>query len=350
MEKQTNKRDIYIDIIKGIGITSIVIGHASWNLNIAGCIIPIGIFVYLYHLAIFLFCSGYLFNDTIQNYWAFVAKKLKGIYKPFLIYSIVYLLFRNLFINMGILNGEKFSISELLITVTNLITFNSVGEFLSAFWFLPMMFFAVVFWGTICYITQSIKNIHMREIIRIIMCCIVGGIGLYATESHFGLLCNIQISYLMVPIVALGYYFKTFDGKRFLNIGVMVIAMTVMVGVIRSDIGIIELSKYMIINKIAFYPVTICGIYFCLVLAKCFMRIDVVANAFALIGRSSFEIMALHFLMFKCVDYFVCKMSGQLGVLNKFPYSFENLWPVYYVIGILGPIFIRVLIKKVRYP
>lgn len=48
MEK-TIKRNKLIDICKGIGIISIVIGHASWNIPIGNIDIPIGPFVYLYH-------------------------------------------------------------------------------------------------------------------------------------------------------------------------------------------------------------------------------------------------------------------------------------------------------------
>ena len=54
MEK-TIKRNKLIDICKGIGIISIVIGHASWNIPIGNIDIPIIPFVYLYHLAIFFF-------------------------------------------------------------------------------------------------------------------------------------------------------------------------------------------------------------------------------------------------------------------------------------------------------
>ena len=77
MDIKTNKRDEFVDIVKGIGIISIVVGHASWDLIIGGYVIHIGSFVYLYHLAIFLFCSGYLFKEPIQDYWMFIAKKLK---------------------------------------------------------------------------------------------------------------------------------------------------------------------------------------------------------------------------------------------------------------------------------
>ena len=52
MEKQ---RDTLIDLLKGIGIISIVIGHSSWILPGIG--FPMGPFVYTYHIMIFFFVA-----------------------------------------------------------------------------------------------------------------------------------------------------------------------------------------------------------------------------------------------------------------------------------------------------
>ena len=97
MEK-TIKRNKLIDICKGIGIISIVIGHASWNIPIGNIDIPIGPFVYLYHLAIFFFCSGFLYKKEENDWGEFLKKKIKALYFPFVIYSVSFLLFRNFFI------------------------------------------------------------------------------------------------------------------------------------------------------------------------------------------------------------------------------------------------------------
>ena len=78
MEK-TIKRNKLIDICKGIGIISIVIGHASWNIPIGNIDIPIGPFVYLYHLAIFFFCSGFLYKKEENDWGEFLKKKIKSI-------------------------------------------------------------------------------------------------------------------------------------------------------------------------------------------------------------------------------------------------------------------------------
>ena len=90
MSAKDNKRDLFVDAVKGIGIISIVIGHASWDISLGSHVIHAGPFVYLYHLAVFAFCTGYLFKPDIPDIWSYVGKKAKGLYRPFLLYSLLY--------------------------------------------------------------------------------------------------------------------------------------------------------------------------------------------------------------------------------------------------------------------
>ena len=77
MEKKKNR--LYWNIIKGIGILCIVIGH-SWKL-LSG-------FVYLFHLAIFFFVGGYLYNDEkySEDPYLYFANKLKNNWKKYVLF------------------------------------------------------------------------------------------------------------------------------------------------------------------------------------------------------------------------------------------------------------------------
>ena len=56
--------------------------------------------------------------------------------------------------------------------------------------------------------------------------------------------------------------------KWIVNPAGLVVSFLTLVWVVELDIGIIELIRYQIINHYVFYPVTICGIWFCLCLGK----------------------------------------------------------------------------------
>lgn len=350
MEENVKKRDSYIDVIKGIGILSIVIGHASWDITLGGFTLHVGSFVYLYHLAIFFFCSGYLYKDTVTDYWNFVAKKLKGLYKPFFIYTVIYLIFRNLFIDMGILQADKYTLGNWMISLTNTLTFNGVGEFLCAFWFLPVLFFALCLYTAINYLTRNISLKYVREGIRFFCVVVLGVVGVYVTENQYGLLYNMQIAYLMVPVIALGHYFALYREKidKFINVVGLAISVVILVWVIEQNMGIIELSKFMIINRYVFYPVTICGIYFCLCLGKLLCRSMKVTKLFSMAGCMSFDIMALHFLALKLVDYLICNITGNVEKLSAFPHTFTSIWLIYYIVGLILPMLIKSIAVKIK--
>lgn len=343
MQADVKARDPFIDVVKGIGILSIVIGHASWDIPAGSITIHAGPFVYLYHLAIFFFCSGYLYKDRIENFQDFAARKLKGLYGPFLGYSALYLVFRNLFIFMGILKAAPYTPGEWIVVITNTIAFQSIGEFLSAFWFLPVLFFAICLYAAVFFLTRGISRKGLREGIRILCFAAAGVVGLYTTEHQYGMLFNLQISYLMIPVIALGHYAAAAKEKRKLVIHLpgLVISFFLLVLVVESDIGMIELSRFQIISRYAFYPVTICGIWFCLCLADLLCRSKRLTGWFSLAGRMSFDIMALHFLALKLVDFVACHITGQTGLLAEFPHSFTGLWPLYYVAGMTVPVLLK---------
>lgn len=333
-------RNRWIDICKGIGIISIVVGHASWDLPIGNINIPIGPFVYLYHLAIFFFCSGYLYKKEENDWGLFLKKKVKALYIPFVKYSILFLLFRNLFLDWGILEGERTTVGSLVISVTNIITFNSLGEFLSAFWFLPVMFITVLIYATIFIWTKKRIKSPYSDIVRFIICFVIGCVGVVVTEKQYGLLYNMQISYIMVFVVEVGYIYNKYEWcvKKYVGIWSAIICGLILMMILRADIGIVELSKFMVINKYAFYPVTLVGIIFCISLSVAIDKTQKIGNVFSYIGRNSFDIMALHFLSFKIIDYVACLIRNDFTNLDAFPHTFVKLWPLYYIIGVGLPL------------
>lgn len=340
------KRNLFIDAVKGIGIISIVIGHASWDINVGTHVIHIGAFVYLYHLAIFAFCSGYLFKEDNFDIWSYVGKKVRGLYKPFFIYSILYLATRWIWVKIGIVSGTQYTITDYVINLSNILTFNSMGELLGAFWFVPMLFFSSILYAAIQKTTVKVANETIREGLRVCMYIVCGIVGVFAMKYNLGLLCNLQVSYLFVPIMAAGAYFKKFSGEKILTLPGLALSFGIMCYVVYSDLGIIELSRFMIINEWLFYPVTFVGIYFVLTLASILVKGNIFKNGLAKIGQYSFDIMALHFFAFKIVDYIVCHLINRLDSLGGFPRAFDTLWPVYYIVGIILPIFIKRVFER----
>jgi len=79
-------RDNTITIAKAIGILCVVMAHAmnpewlTWKV------------IYTFHMPLFFLLSGYCFKEKyLDDAKAFVVRKIKGIYVPIVIYSLVFL-------------------------------------------------------------------------------------------------------------------------------------------------------------------------------------------------------------------------------------------------------------------
>lgn len=78
-----NQRYEYLDIAKGMGILAVVWAHiltVGWSHR----------FIYAFHMPLFFFISGYLFNSAkFPSFKAFFLKRSKRLLVPYAIYSVV---------------------------------------------------------------------------------------------------------------------------------------------------------------------------------------------------------------------------------------------------------------------
>ena len=94
-------RNTVISICKGIAIILMVMGHAE---------VPdlLSNFIYVFHMPLFFIAAGYFFSRKyVDDPWSFCQRRFKGLYIPFLKWSLVFLLLHNLWFHIGLLN-ERF--------------------------------------------------------------------------------------------------------------------------------------------------------------------------------------------------------------------------------------------------
>lgn len=100
MTPPSSGRNRTIDIGKGIAIILMVIGHCetpSWMVS----------WVYLFHMPLFFMAAGYFFTrKNLEQPWQFVTKRFKGLYVPFVKWSVFFLLIHNMLFKIGILNEQ----------------------------------------------------------------------------------------------------------------------------------------------------------------------------------------------------------------------------------------------------
>lgn len=223
---------------------------------------------------------------------------------------------------------------------------------LSAFWFVSMFFIGVSMFMLLYYHAEKMKF----PIIWHILCGVLTAIvGIWLNDNEVILQYHIQTSVLGITVIYLGYLFQHYRQymMKYLQWWLSPILGIVIWKILSLNIGMVELSANMILHPLIFYPITILGITFCICIAQGFDKVGVLRTLFCTAGKNSYHIMALHIITFKCFDLMICKI-WKLGneTLECFPYSFEKLWPIYYIVGVAVPLILvygeRWLIERTR--
>jgi len=331
------RRDPYIDILKGIGIISVVIGHSGTFLP--GVSFPTTKFVYLYHLMIFFFTAGMVYKpEKSTDPFQYLGKQLKGSIPLYVKYNIIFLLFHNIFVRIHMLGEGIYGINNYIINVISILLMSHSETFGGALWFIPMFLFAKGVFGVTFQLAQKARRPHAVHLCFII---VLAFIGLYTNYFGMYLLYHVQTSLLGVPVIYAGYFFgkyrksfsKATHPAAILPYGGILVLISLL------NIGQIELSANMIINPALFYPVTFVGIGFCLATAQLLQKWHISRYLFSYAGRKSYHIMASHFLIIKLVDLALGTISNkEPSVLSQFPYSFHGLGWLYTLLGVGIPL------------
>ena len=328
------KRDTLVDILKGIGIVSVVLGHG-------GTLLPgweqisTTAFVYLYHLMVFFFAAGMVYNpEKYRDPYVYIGRQIKGSLPLYVCYGIVFLLLHNALGAMGLLDVQPYALSETVIWGVSILTFQHTELLLGPLWFVPMFllaksFFAVGF--------QKAHQSRCRLLLHLIVIVAAAAVGLYTNYYGMYLPFHVQTAFLGIPVIYLGYLFNRYREKLipFANPLTAILTGAFMYWFLKQNMGYIELSQNSIISPLLFYPITLIGMWFCVSVAASIQKIPLLTKLFSYFGSISFHIMALHMLVFKIFD----RICGQVlhwdaQLITRFPTALDNIGLVYTILGL----------------
>lgn len=134
---KVQQRDKTLDIAKGICIILMVIGHS-------GCPTYLYDFIYMFHMPCFFFISGWLLSDKyLSNLKRGLYQKAKGSYYPFVKWTLIFLLFHNVFASMHIYENY-YSWQTFMERIIRTFTMTGSESLLGGFWFLISLFWASI--------------------------------------------------------------------------------------------------------------------------------------------------------------------------------------------------------------
>lgn len=153
------ERNILVDKLKGYACFLVLFGHVTMGIRLAGIAIPsffagVEQFVWSFHVALFLFLSGVVYQETGE--WKrqktkvrFVLHKLLNLGVPYVVFSAVYILINSL---VGQANNQS-SVRDILA-----IWKTPVAQY----WFLYALFFQFCIWT---FLSGILKNWQITLIV-----------------------------------------------------------------------------------------------------------------------------------------------------------------------------------------
>lgn len=331
MEQQNN----IVTLTKAMGIILMVFAHAMPPDHILWMVI------YTFHMPLFFIMSGYCFKEKyLDDAKQFVVRKIKGIYVPFVAFSMVFLALHNVFCKLYIyeptwLYGWKNYLWETSRIVTRM---SHAGGMLGTFWFLKELFLGnLIFYGAM----RLSRKFKMKgKWVTII--------GLFALAE---IMCIFQlripyfgVSYVSVRtacLIAFGYIWKQRDwhiDNWWLWLGgIAVIAIDVYL-----DRGgyLTTLPLRLLIYYIPAVAGTMMTYELCRrIVNSRWLIVKRIEQGLVFIGQHTLAIMALHLLSFKLVTYGIIRVHHlSIDRLYEFPvlYDYINGWSVLLIYTLVG--------------
>lgn len=176
---KNNDRIEYLDILKGIGIIVMIMGHVGFGTTFL-------ILTHAFHMPLFFFVTGYLYHK--KGVLNTVKSKARPLLLPYFLWGGVYLLLEIL---LHTIDSQDF---------VHLFLVNTEGD-IGAVWFLTAMFFAIVIYACV----DSIRNRIVVDII-VLLLAILG--NLWTTIFNFRLPWALDVSLVAVGIMHVGRKFS----------------------------------------------------------------------------------------------------------------------------------------------
>lgn len=334
-------RNNYISIAKAIGIILMVVGHS-------GCPSAIGRFIYLFHMPLFFVCSGYFFREITNktSLMSFYKKRIKGLYLPYLKWSLLFLLLHNVFRHFHITGSVIYHAQDYIRQFIRLLTMTDYELLIRPFWFIKELLFASV-------IVASISIIRAR---------LFPNIGTF-TLLFFSLTIAIIAKFLpLIPLIgdcsllflSIAYFYSGILIQKYkpsipFTTSMMFISFfVVLIGSVLFT-GTIDMRFTTAKNMLPYYLLSLSGIIMVFCISKKLEKLSF-NSTFFYIGNNTMPILALNLLALKIGNlikiwiYYlpINKLSSYTVIYERNSY----FWVIYTIIGISIPLLVHFLYNR----
>ena len=339
MTNRLDKKN-HVAIAKAIGIILMVAGHSGMPSTY------IDNFIYIFHMPLFFFCSGYFFKEIYDyaDLQRLIFKRLSSLYVPYLKWSLAFVLFHNLFYYLH-LYDSSYNMNEYLWHCIKTITMSDYEIFLRPFWFLKALLWASISAGFLSYLCNRIKIIFNTK--RIIILILAITMLLKVIDSHLPIIGDCSLITFGIVYIYSGLFYRQYENRIHIKFSVLaVFFFIVLIGSIYFN-GIIDMRYTTVTNTIPYYILSLFGIIFVNEISIMLNRnnYNIIKSPLYYIGNHTMPILALHLLTFKIGNlakvWIYDLPIERLADYTKIPEHNGIFWFVYVFLGVTIPLLIN---------
>jgi len=340
-------RNTEMDILKGLGILIVVIGHIyepfTW--------FP----PYSFHMALFIFISGYFYKPNYEtDVISFIKKRFISLAVPYFYYNIffcfvtIFLLYKYNLSGLGML--PYFSLHNLF--VEPFISGHQFHFFLAGWFVIQLLITQIIF----LFLYKFFKKINNNLYFALLFFAILSLLGVYLGNHGFneGWKLLIGRTLFSLGFFYLGYFYKEkLASKQIFNsyyLFVMLILQIILIYNFKDITYIMVFENY---RGHLFLPiiVSINGIYLFLFISRALSKVLPGKDILITIGQKSFHILANHLFVFFLINFIYVKRHNlDMKVLNNVYYRFyvDKNWIIYVTCAIILPLLFALTVQKIR--
>ena len=325
-----------IYVAKALGIICVVVGHSGS---------PFADFIYLFHMPLFFFISGYLYQDhyTLKPV-LLIKKRIKSLYIPFVKYGIIFLIFHNIFARLHLYSDfQLYTWKQYLREFANIVTFGGTETFLGIFWFITSLFWVNILY---CLLSHFIYRICEPKKDRILFITIVSIFLVGNVLSIYKLFLPrvFDITFVALMFFYIGSSFRKHEYKIIYN---PIICFSCFLFLITSTLyGSISMVGRSYVSPAFILSNAMAGVYLTLYVSNIFKN----SKCLNFVGENTLPILAFHFVSFKIVNVVqVYLYSYPNSMIGEHPIIHENCkvwWIAYVTVGLFIPLLIASIGSK----
>lgn len=337
-----NYKNNYISIAKALGIILMVVGHS-------GCPTAISKFIYLFHMPLFFVCSGYFFKEISDHtsLFSFYKKRMKGLYLPYLKWSLLFLLLHNTFRYLHITESVIYHKEEYVGQFIKMVAMTDYELLIRPFWFIKELLFASIIVVTISFITSRMsikKRSELLFVIALIVSVLSKIVPPIPIIGDGSVLC-LSILYYSTGILL--YKYKHLIPQTYTTI--LLSFIMVLIGSIYF-IGTIDMRFTNLFNLIPYYLLSLTGIIMIWGISQ---KLETLKNNSLLyyIGNHTMPILALNLLALKIgslLKIWIYELPFEKLASFTVIYDYNSwFWLIYTIIGVTIPLLIHYIYIKI---